>query len=467
MLTMHDRGTRLCDGLTRRDFLQAGGLGMLGLSLPALLDGRRAAAATASPRTAPGRARSCILLCLLGGPPQHETWDPKPDAPAEVRGPFNPIATSVPGLRVCELMPRTARLAHHCAVLRAVSTGDSAHSSSGYYMLTGFPHRPMGVENARPGAPNDWPSLAAVVKHLRPGNGTMPATVTLPEHIWNTGNIPWPGQDAGWLGRTADPWLLHCEPARPDFQVPALTLPAEMPPLRFDGRRSLLGQVNRHFEAADRTPAGVRYQDQYRQAFDLLRSPPARRAFDLHQEPASVRDRYGRTRFGQSVLLARRLVEAGVPLVQVNWTRIANVANDGTWDTHSRNADTLKNPLMPMMDQTYSALLEDLHQRGLLDDTLVVWMGEFGRTPRHNGAGGRDHWGPVFSVALAGGGVRGGVVYGASDRIGAQPRDGRVLPQDLTATIFHCLGIRPDTEIHDPVGRPVAISRGEVIRQIL
>jgi uncharacterized protein (DUF1501 family) len=463
MLTIHDRGTRLCDGLTRRDFLHAGSLGMLGLTLPGLLQGRAAAA----DRRTPGRARSCILLCLLGGPPQHETWDPKPDAPAEVRGPFRPIATSVPGLRVCELMPRTARLAHHCAVLRAVSTGDSAHSSSGYYMLTGYPHRPMGVENARPGAPNDWPSLAAVVKHLRPGNGMMPAAVALPEHIWNTGNIPWPGQDAGWLGRTADPWLLHCEPARPDFQVPALTLPAEMPPLRFDGRRSLLGQVNRHFEAADRTAAGVRYHDQYRQAFDLLRSSPARGAFDLNREPPSVRDRYGRTRFGQSVLLARRLVEAGVPLVQVNWTRIANVPNEGTWDTHSRNADTLRNPLMPMLDQTYAALLEDLAQRGLLDETLVVCMGEFGRTPRHNGAGGRDHWGPVFSLALAGGGVRGGVVHGASDALGAQPRDGRVLPQDLTATIFHCLGIRPDTEIHDALGRPVAVSRGEVIRQIV
>ncbi len=464
MLTIHDQGAPLCDGLTRREWLKAGSAGLL--SLPALLQARQPATASGGVRST-GRARSCIVICLLGGPPQHETWDPKPDAPAEIRGPFNPIATSVPGLRVCELMPLTARLAHHCSVLRAVSTGDNAHSSSGYYMLTGQPHRPMNVENARPGAPNDWPSVGAVVKHLLRGNGAAPSAITVPEHVWNCGNIPWPGQDGGWLGRTADPWLLHCDPAQPNFQVPALTLPADLPPMRFDGRRSLLDQVNRHFEAADRAPAGIRYRDQYRQAFDLLRSSAARSAFDIGREPASVRDRYGRHRFGQSCLLARRLVESGVPLVQVNWTRIRGRPNEGMWDTHSRNAESLRTFLMPMLDEAFSALLEDLAQRGLLEETLVVWMGEFGRTPRHNGNAGRDHWGPVFSIALAGGGMRGGVVYGASDRIGAQPRDGRVKPEDLTATIFHCLGIRPDTEIHDALGRPVPISRGEVIRQVL
>lgn len=467
MLTIHDRGSRLCDGLTRRQWLRAGSLGLFGLTMPVLLQGRSAAAAPAGAGQAFGRAKSCILLGLLGGPPQHETWDPKPDAPAEIRGPFKPITSSVPGLMVGELMPKTARLAHHCAVLRAVATGDSAHSSSGYYMLTGQPHQPTNVENARPGAPNDWPSLGAVVKHLRRGSGSLPAAITLPEHIWNTGNIPWPGQDAGWLGRTADPWLLTCEPAQADPQVPALALPAEVPPLRFDDRQSLLRQVNHHLDLVDRSAQGSRHDDQYRQAFDLLRSPKARRAFDLNQEPPAVRDRYGRHRFGQSVLLGRRLVEAGVPLVQVNWTRIKDVPNDGSWDTHAKNAACLKCPLMPMMDEAYSALLEDLTDRGLLDETLVVWMGEFGRTPKINAAAGRDHWGYVFSLALAGGGVCGGQVYGSSDRIGGQPKEGRVQPPDLTATIFHCLGLRPDTEIHDALGRPVPISRGEVIRQIL
>jgi uncharacterized protein (DUF1501 family) len=306
-----------------------------------------------------------------------------------------------------------------------------------------------------------------VVKHLLPRDRSLPAAVTLPEHIWNTGNIPWPGQDAGWLGRAADPWLLHCDPTRADFQVPALALPTEVPPLRFDHRRSLLEQVNRHFAATEAPVAGMRYQGDFQQACDLLRSTRARRAFDIGQEPAALRDRYGRHRFGQSVLLARRLVEAGVPLVQVNWTRIEGRANDGGWDTHSQNARSLQDFLMPMLDETYSTLLEDLTVRGLLDETLVVWMGEFGRTPRHNGAAGRDHWGSVFSLALAGGGIRGGVVHGSSDSIGAFPRDGLVQPPDVLATIFHCLGIPPATTIHDHVGRPVAISRGEVIRQVL
>jgi hypothetical protein len=462
MLVIHDHGQRLCDGLTRREWLRIGGLTLGGLSLPALAHGRQT-----TPDRSGGKAKSCILVALLGGPAQHETWDPKPDAPAEIRGPFKPIASSVPGLQVCELMPRVAKLAHHCAVLRAVSTRDNAHSSSGYYMLTGQPHQPMGVENARPGAPNDWPSLPALVKKVRPGNGTMPSAVVIPEHIWNTGNIPWPGQDGGWLGRTADPWLVHCDPSQVDFKPPALALPGEVPPLRFDGRVSLLDQVNRHLDTANRSSAAARYDDEHRQAFDLLRSSKARQAFDLNAEPDRVRERYGRTRFGQSCLLARRLIEAGVSLVQINWTRIAGKANDGVWDTHGQNAKSLKDFLMPIMEQAYGSLLEDLHERGLLDETLVVWMGEFGRTPKHNGGAGRDHWGSVFSVALAGGGVRGGVVHGASDKQGAYPKDGLAKPEDLTATLFHCLGIRPDTEVHDALGRPVPVSRGAIIRPIL
>jgi hypothetical protein len=466
MLAIHDSGARLCDGLTRREWLRVGGLGAFGLSLPALLARQRTAAAAPAARSG-GKARACIVLFLLGGPPQHETWDPKPDAPPEVRGDLKPIASAVPGLQVGELMPRVARLTDRIAVLRAMSTNDNAHSSSGYWMLTGQPHQPMNTENARTGAPNDWPCLGAVVKKLRPGAG-LPAAVTLPEEIWNTGHIVWPGQTAGWLGRKADPWLLTSDPSAPHFQVPELGLPAETPPLRLQGRESLLSQVNRRLDGWERSAELARYDTQSLQAFDLLRSSKARLAFDLDREPPAVRDRYGRTRFGQSCLLARRLVEAGVALVQVNWTR-TKLDDDSSpaWDTHQRNSQRLKNVLMPSMDQTYSALLEDLEARGLLEETLVVWMGEFGRSPKLNGAGGRDHWGHVFSVALAGGGVRGGVVYGASDRLGGHPKEGRVQPQDLTATIFHCLGYRPDTEIHDPLNRPIAISRGEVLRQVL
>jgi hypothetical protein len=466
MWTLHDDGYQLCDGITRREWLRVGGLGLFGLSLPSLSHARQTAPAGRS--QAAGRARACILFYLSGGPPQHETWDPKPNAPAEVRGEFRPIASAVPGLAVGELMPRVARLADRCCVLRAVATDDNAHSSSGHWVLTGYPYPRPNTECNQPAA-SDWPCLGAVVGRLRRGTVALPPAITLPEQMITNANIVAIGQNAGFLGRAADPWLLTCDPSAPDFEVPALGLPAEVPPLRLDGRRSLLDQVNRHLDAVDRGGAATRYDSQSRQAFDLLRSAAARRAFRLDLEPRAVRERYGLHKAGQSLLLARRLVEAGVALVQVNWPRERGdmKADNPCWDTHSKNSMRLKTALMPPMDQAYSALLEDLGQRGLLDETLVVWMGEFGRTPKINAAGGRDHWGHVFAVALAGGGVRGGVVLGASDSTGGHPKDGRVLPQDLTATIFHCLGYGPETAIHDPLGRPVPISRGEVIRQAL
>jgi hypothetical protein len=455
MFAIHEEsGFRLCDRLNRREWLRIGSLGALGLGLPDLLRAGESRPAR--------KQRSVILMCLLGGPPQHETWDPKPDAPREIRGDLKPIPSATPGLLVGELMPRTAQLTDKICVLRAVRTGDSSHSSSGYYMTTGRPHQPIGVENAKPGAPNDWPCLGAVVRRLHGERGGLPAAVTFPEQAANDGNLTWPGQDAGFLGRTADPWLITCDPSAPKFEIPGLTLPGEVPALRFDGRRTLLDQVNRHLDTVHGN--STVYDAQSRQAFDLLSSSKARQAFDLSREPERLRDRYGRVKFGQSLLLARRLVEAGVPLVRVNWTRVAGAPNNGHWDTHGRNTDGLK-ALMPIMDRAYSALLEDLSARGLLEDTLVVWMGEFGRTPKINGGGGRDHWGNVFSVALAGGGVKGGRVHGASDSIGGFPKDGRVLPEDLTATIFHSLGIPPDAEIRDPLNRPLAISRGQVIHQ--
>jgi hypothetical protein len=466
MFALHHDGFRLCDGLTRREWLRVGGLGLVGLTLPALLRGQRAQARPPAGQRHFGRAKACILLYLSGGPPQHETWDPKPDAPAEVRGDFRPIASAVPGLHVGELMPRVARVADRYAVLRAVSTMDNAHSSSGYWMLTGSPY-PRPNTECNPPTPNDWPCVGAVVRRLR-RDTALPSAVTLPEQMISNASIVAVGQHAGFLGRNADPWLLTCDPSAPDFQVPALGLPAEVPPLRLDGRRALLEQVNGHLDAVDRGGLVDRYGSQSRQAFDLLRSSRARQAFDLEREPPALRDRYGRHKFGQSVLLARRLVEAGVALVQVNWPREKGDMSAGNpvWDTHSKNTERLKTALMPPMDAAYSALLEDLEQRGLLGETLVVWAGEFGRSPKINPAGGRDHWGHVFSVALAGGGVRGGVVYGASDRIGAEARDGRVQPQDLTATLFHCLGYEAETAIADPLGRPVPISRGDVIRQV-
>ncbi len=459
MLSIHNPPSRHHDAITRREWLHIGGLGACGLTLPALF---RSTAQAAPPH----KPRSCIVLFLLGGPPQHETWDPKPNAPVEIRGGMKPIASATPGLFIGETMPLTARLTNKIAVLRAVQTRDSAHSSSGYYMTTGRPHAPIGVENAKPGKPNDWPSHGAVVRKLQPRPGQLPAAVTLPEQSANDGNLTWPGQDAGFLGRAFDPWLLNADPAGAKFDLPGLGLPAEVPPLRFDARRALLEQVNQHLDGIQRGTEQSLFDAQTRQAFDLIGSSSARQAFDLESEPAKVRNRYGRTRFGQSVLLARRLIEAGVSLVRVNWTRVPKAPNNGHWDTHSQNTQGMQ-ALMPILDRAYSALLEDLTDRGLLDDTLVVWTGEFGRTPKLNGAGGRDHWGNVFSVALAGGGIRGGTVYGASDSIAGYPKDGRVLPEDLQATIFHSLGIPPESEIQDNLGRPLAISRGEVIKAIV
>jgi hypothetical protein len=468
MLILRTPGPRLCDGLTRREWLHVGGLGAFGLSLSELTGGRRAVASAPPQESASfGKAKACIVLFHLGGPSQLETWDPKPDAPAEVRGEFRPIPSAVPGFNVCELMPHTARLTDRICVLRAMSTDDNAHSSSGYWMLTGRPHQPGNFENALPGAPNDAPSAAALVQKLRPARGGLPAAVVLPEHIWNTGGLVWPGQDGGYLGRSADPWLIHCQPQEPGFQVGGLGLPDEVPAPRLGGRESLLAQVNRCLDEVAKGPALARFDDRSRQAFDLLHAGRARHAFDLSREPPSLRDRYGRNRWGQSVLLARRLVEAGVSLVQVNWTRMPtdeDVNGSPAWDTHSKNGKRMRSPLMPIMDAAYSALLEDLTARGLLDETLVVWMGEFGRSPRINASAGRDHWGHVFSVALAGGGIRGGQALGASDKIAAFPREGRVRPQDLTATVFHCLGYPSHTEVKDTQSRPITLTSGEPVR---
>jgi hypothetical protein len=404
----------------------------------------------------------------MGGPPQHSTWDPKPDAPAEVRGAFKPIATNVPGIQICELMPHTARLADRICVLRAVSSNDNAHSSSGYFMLTGTPHQPMNFENANPGAPNDHPSIGAIVRRLHGDRDGMPAAITVPMRIFNTNGSVWPGQDAGFLGRGADPWLFTCEPASPGFRIPAFTLPADVSPARLEHRRGLLERIDHTFASVDRSGMLSQFGKQSQQAFDLLRSPRSREAFRLDRESEKVRQRYGRSQFGQSVLLARRLVEAGVSLVQVNWYRGPDEPEmNPCWDSHTDETNRLKNVLMPPSDQAYSALLEDLGQRGLLGETLVVCMAEFGRSPKMNRAGGRDHWGYVYSAALAGGGIRGGQVYGASDQLGGHPKDGRVEPHDLTATIFHCLGYRPETELHDTLGRPLPISRGRVIHEIL
>jgi len=444
----------ICTGPTRRELLRIGGLSALGLSMPHLLQQRAVAKGT-------GRAKNVIILFLMGGPPQHSTWDPKPDMPPEIRGEFKPIDTVAPGVRIGELFPNVARQADKICFIRSVSTNDNAHSSSGYYMLTGTPHNPPNAENVNPGPPNDWPNFGAVIRRLRGDQRGLPGSVRLPMHIFNTDSSVWPGQDAGFLGRASDPWLLRCEPASTKFQVPELSLSSDVSLDRLSERKELFARLDRGIGAE----SGNRYVDQ---AFDLLGSRSARSAFDIATEPPKLRDRYGRHQFGQSCLLARRLIEAGVGLVQVNWFRAPDEPSDNPcWDSHTKESERLKTVLAPTADQAFAGLVSDLADRGMLDDTLVMCISEFGRTPKFNSRGGRDHWGHVFSVALAGGGIKGGQVYGSSDRQGGQPRDNRVTPQDLTATALHCLGYEPNVEIYDSLNRPLPATRGEVIRAIL
>jgi hypothetical protein len=403
----------------------------------------------------------------MGGPPQHSTWDPKPNAPAEVRGEFEPMDTNVPGMRICSLFPKLARHADKLCLLRAVATDDNSHSSSGYQMLTGVPHSPLNVENANPGSPNDSPNLGAIVRRLRGDRAGLPGAIRLPMHIFNTDSSVWPGQDAGFLGRASDPWLFRCEPASPNFRLPEFTLTPDVSLERLTARRDLFRQLDRAIATGANSQSGPsnRYSEQ---AFDLLGSPTARAAFDLARESPQRRDSYGRTQFGQSCLLACRLIEAGVGLVHVNWYRGPEEPADAPcWDSHAQEGERLKKTLAPTADRAFAALLDDLANRGLLETTLVMCLSEFGRTPRINGRAGRDHWGHVFSVVLAGGGVKGGQVYGSSDRQGAYPAEGRVSPRDIAATALHCLGFEPDVEIRDNLNRPIPASRGQAIRSIL
>src|SRR5262245_23357568 len=333
---------------TRREALRIGGLAALGLSTPHLL-------ATRAAGESAGSAKSCIVLFLMGGPPQHSTWDPKPNAPAEVRGEFGPIDTNVPGIRIASLFPHVSRQAVKICFLRGVSTGDNAHSSSGYAMLTGVPHNPLNAENVNPGPPNDWPSLGATVRRLRGDRGALPAAVRLPMHIFNTDSSVWPGQDAGFPGASADPWLFRCQPPAPQFQVPELALTSDLPLPRLADRRDLLQRLDQTIATttASRPPSSSRFTDT---AFELLGSSRARAAFDLGREPERVRDEYGRNHFGQGCLLARRLVESGVALVQVNWYRGPDEpADNPCWDSHTREAERLKTVLAPAADRAFAA----------------------------------------------------------------------------------------------------------------
>jgi len=397
---------------------------------------------------------------LQGGPPQHETFDPKPGAPVDIRGPFKPIATNVPGIRYCELLPRTARHADKLAVIRSLSTRDDNHDVSGYWLLTGYPY---GPGSARQIKPTDWPYFGSIVKMLKPSQ-KLPALTSMwiPDVMRLNDNVTPAGQTAGFLGKQWEPERFVGDPALPNYQIEGLGLSGDLTTVRLDRRRDLVGQLGRALDKTRRSEVFETWDRLSLQAFDLVSSGKARAAFDISKETDKTRDRYGRYTWGQSCLLARRLIEAGVRLVHVNWAREPgdSAVDNPMWDTHAQNADRLQDALCPMFDVSFDALMNDLADRGLLAETLVVVVGEFGRTPRINKQGGRDHWGHVFSMALAGAGIRGGQVIGASDKNGAYPITDPIRGGDLTATIFQLLGIDPGGTFRDKADRPHRITEG-------
>lgn len=455
MLHLCGRGMRLCDGVSRREFLRAGGLGLAGLGLAELLR------AEASQRKT--HFKRVLQLFLWGGPSQHETFDPKPHAPDGVRGAFGSIATRTPGLRICEYLPRLARLSDRFAIVRSLTHTGTNHGTSAYHMLTGHIHASPGT--LRHPAPDDYPSVNAAVQRFgRPSRG-MPATVALPSVLYDGDGGEVPGQGPGLLGQRFTPFTVNGDPTRPDFSLETLHLPAEMDGRRLRGRIALRTALDRAGERLSRLPA-AQAMDAYREkAFRLLQSPVARRAFNLSAEPSRVRERYGLHHFGQSCLLARRLLEADVRLVTVYWNAPSNADNQ-SWDTHTNSFERLKKYLLPAYDRAVSALLEDLQARGLLAETLVLSVGEFGRTPKINRQAGRDHWGFCQSILAAGGGVRGGLVYGSSDASAAYAAESPIRPDDLAATVFHGLGISTDHEIRDTQGRPLTLCNGKPVLEL-
>lgn len=436
---------------TRRDVLTVGSLTTLGLSLTRWF--RCQSLAAAEPKTKASNLRSCILIWLDGGPSHLETFDPKPEAPREVRGPFGTISTKVPGITLCELLPETAAHMREVAIVRSVTSPLGEHNFGTHYMLTGY----------RPTPVIEYPTFGAVVSHQQGIDQTLPAHVAVPD--FRVGGSKLSGY--GFLPARTAPFPVGGDPAKPDFQVQDLEFAPGLSAVRLSRRQRFVNTLDawdRQLNESQTPPESSEFQ----QAFRLMTSPQAKTAFDLNEEPTPVRQKYGRKTIGQSCLLARRLVERGVPFVTVN--------NRG-WDTHQDLVTRLKDGytgakipvgLIPSLDTALAALLADLKSRGLLDETLVVVMGEFGRTPKLNTNAGRDHWPRVFSVLMAGGGVRGGQVLGASDPVGESPADRPVTPADLACTIYTLLGIDPELEFQTADGRPIRVNRdGELIPELL
>ncbi|MFO0426313.1 MAG: DUF1501 domain-containing protein [Planctomyces sp.] len=471
MLSILGHRRRVCNGMTRRETLQAGGMGLLGTNLSTLL------AAESAGTVVQPKARSVIFLFLFGGPSQLETVDMKPDAPSGIRGPYQPITAQTPGLRICEHLPRLAAMSDQFAVIRTMTHNQNDHNAC-HYIQTGHPMPPADRGPARVNATEkDWPAMGSVIDYLDSTGATrqssspardFPGYVYLPNPLGHIQGYDRSGQYAGWLGRTHNPlstsvqkrdksdnpYFRDCIDSELDFRVQGIERHSDLSLDRTNRRMSLLDQFDAARRELDRSVSVVNYDRVHMRAMDLVTSEKMRSAFDIRQESASLRDRYGRHLFGQSALMGRRMIEAGARFVTVLWD-----CPDGfSWDSHVHSNDVGRY-LIPGVDQTLSALLDDLRDRSLLEETLVVCLGEMGRTPRPDSAQwGRGHWSFCFPAILAGGGIRGGTLYGTSDQDAAYPRDLPVSPETLSATIFHALGVSPETIIRDAVGRPVPVA---------
>jgi hypothetical protein len=451
-----DKPVEFCDGLRRRDFLHAGSLSFLGLGLTQFF-GLKAFGAVDTKKDT-----NCIMLFLVGGPSQLDTWDMKPNAPAEIRGPYKPIKTNVPGIEISENFPRMAKHADKFALIRSVYHTAAAVHDTGHQMMQTGRLFTGGVE---------YPHIGCVLGKLKGPNGDVPPHVLLPRPIGNTGgNMPH-GQSAGFLGRSFDPFVLNADPSDPNFKVPDMLPPDYLSALRVDRRKNWREMVDKTVSRFETSQDARLLDDTFHQAYTLMSSQKAREAFELAREPEAVRQKYGMNRFGQSCLLARRLIEAGVRFVTVNM--FETVFDEITWDIHGSKPfspiSCYRDLVGPMFDNAYSSLLEDLQDRRLLSNTMIVAMGEFGRTPKINPAGGRDHWPQCWSISMAGGCIKGGQVVGASDDIGAMPKDRPTTPAEVAATIYKGLGIPLSLELPGAQGRPIPlVDRGvEPIQELM
>lgn len=444
---------RLSPRVSRKEFLQVGFSAAAGLGLSQWFAGRSAHAESGL-LPVEARAKSLIFVFLTGAPSHQDMWDLKPGAPKEVRGEFDPISTSAPGVEIGPHLPQMAKIAEKYAIVRSMTHAIPVHEHGTHFLLSGINMVPPGSTHMV--SRSDWPCYSAGLQSLRPRGDGLPQGVMLPTYLHN--GYGFCGQNGGFLGSQVDPWHIKKDPNAADFRLDELTLLPGLTSQRVDNRRALLSEFDTQRLELERVAAAQTLSRSQQDAYNLLGAAGRfREAFDMDRETPETRDRYGRHAFGQSLLLARRLVEAGMPIVQ------ANMGSMNNWDTHGDNFGQLKTRLLPPLDQGLSALISDLDERGLLKETLVVAVGEFGRTPQINGTAGRDHWSGVFSAVFAGAGVRGGQAIGASDAHAAYPATRGWYPADLGATIYTALGIDPGSTIIDREGRPHRLNAGEVI----